>query len=159
MTTRDWAEYSSASDDEESIGQPEPMEIQTLDPQGGTRPDTRIYPIRFVDHKNTYGRLLYDIEGNPLKDIAGNILNVYTPAMKAAFDAKHLRFVHCTVEPTYAYFVTSDKQLTDFRKHRAKGATYKRLCHVYVDEDVDRNSHSYRSMFSTQFKPVPQKRG
>ena len=150
--TRDWAEYSSGDDDSvEGV-----QEVRVFDYSGGSRQVSRVYPVRFTDHQNIYARIVYDIEGNPLKDINGVYLNVYTSLMKAAFDSQHLRLIHCMKEPTYRFFVTSVQQLNDFYNHRQKGASYKRLCHVYVDEDVDRKSQTYLKRFSS-FSPSKPK--
>lgn len=139
--------YSSDSDDGVSVTDneafrpsfnKEPHELK-CDPQTVT-----LFPVRLRDKGNINASVLYDVEGRPLKDQqTGVLLNVYTKAMQDAFDRGALRLIHCLKEPSFRYFVTNDKQKELFQHYRKFGASHKLTYHVYVDEDVDRNSYEY----------------
>lgn len=155
MKNSSWG-YSSGSEDgseiyelEESVDVPQRL-------QSEYEAGTTLYPIKMRDRGSTYASVLYDVEGNPLKNMTGDFLNVRTSAMKSAFDEGSLRLIHCMKEPGYRYFVTSKSQEENFKIHRDVGATRKVTYHVYVDEDVDRNSWSYRNSF-VHSKPIKVK--
>lgn len=101
---------------------------------------------KIVDHGSLYSRVLYDVEGNPLVDPENHkYLNVYTKAMQDAFDNKNIRMIHQVMkEPTYHYFVTSQKQERDFKMYRH--TSKKQVYHVYVDED-SRDNYTYKQTF------------
>jgi hypothetical protein len=102
--------------------------------------------VRIVDRGSLYAKVLFDVEGNPLRDLdTGRYLNVHTKLMQDAFDQGHIRMVHQVMkEPTYHYFLTSDRQEKDFHKYRMR--TTKPVFHVYVDDD-SRDSDFYHSHF------------
>lgn len=143
-----WGGYSSGSDDEGASGYELEYGVHVAKHlQQDYEPGSTVYPVSFVDHGSTYANVLYDVEGNPLRNSQGEYLNVRTKSMKDAFANKTLHLIHCMKEPTYRYFTTSKEQLTEFKLQRDNGAPNKVTYHVYVDDDVDRGSYVYRQMF------------
>lgn len=97
-----------------------------------------------------YKKTLVDVDGNVLVDKQGKILNVFRPSMDEAFKVGDIRlFRNSTMANiTYRYYVTCREQLDRFWRERAYGSdSQKKLYHVYVDDDVDRMSSSYFSLF------------
>ena len=152
MIQGSWGGYSSGSDDATSIYEEEEEVVSTV--PGITKPGspTVTYPIKMLDHGSTYGKVLYDVEGNALKDQSGKYLNIWTTAMKDAFAEGKLRAIHNLKEPSYRYFVTSQKQQQRFQTHRDSGAPRKVLYHVYLDDDIDRTSVVFRNTFISKSK-------
>lgn len=78
-------------------------------------------------------------------------MNVFRSTLWEALDNKEVRiFRNSTMRNVcYRYFVTSDKQLKTFWEERQYGtdASPNKAFHVYVDEDVDRTSDEYRTLF------------
>jgi hypothetical protein len=104
-----------------------------------------------VDHKNLYSKILYDVEGNILTNPTGRLLNVFRAEMDEAFRVKQLRLYRNSSMSgmCYRYFVTSLEQRDRFLEERQFG-TYQgpnKAFHVYVDEDIDRQSAEYKSLF------------
>lgn len=158
MIDSNWAGYSSGSDDDECVAYKLKSPVSApSESKSDHNEGTVFYPIKMVDHKNTYANILYDVEGTPLKSPFGEYLNVKSKAMKTAIDNKALRVIHCLKEPSYWYFITSPTQLTTFRTHRDNGAPKTILYHVYVDDDVDRSSHEYKQLFVSRYKPKQDK--
>jgi hypothetical protein len=138
--TPNWGGYSSGSDD----GAPAQPTV-TANKQESS---TRLYPIKYQGHKSPYAKVLYDVEGNPLKSDRDVYLSVHRKEMKEAFDSNQLRFIHyMSSEPNYRYFVTSESQLQNFQKHRDHGAPSNKVYHVYLDEDANLHSPFYRRHF------------
>ena len=104
-----------------------------------------------IDHGSTYGTTLVDVDGNPLRGPDNKCLNVYTSALQEAFDSGRVRLIHCMKEPSYRYFVTSSGQDNYFKQNRSKAIGDKKLTfHVYVDEDIKRDSQTYTDTFVTK---------
>lgn len=111
-------------------------------------PGSVIYPIKLLDRGSTYQKILHDVEGNVLTSIDGSVkLNVYTKEMKESIENGDIRVIHCLIEPTYWYFVTSSSQLERFKTRRKCGAPRKYIYHVYADHDVDRTTAHYHKTF------------
>jgi len=104
-----------------------------------------------VDHRTCNSKILYDVEGNILTDKYGKLLNIFRPNMDEAFKSKDIRiFRNSTMNNLcYRYFVRNDSQLRQFYEERAWGTVDgpNKAFHVYVDEDVDRNSSEYKKLF------------
>jgi hypothetical protein len=151
-----WGGYSSGSEDSVIVREDNVTASKVTRDQVE---ETTVYPIRLKDCGSKYSRALVDVEGTPLVNDVGQALNVYTKAMKDAFDSGRLRLVHCMKEPTYAYFVTSDYQMRLFQKDRKRGILpHRQTYYVYVDEDIDRLSREYRENFIPFHKPHNQHR-
>lgn len=124
--------------------------------QATTTTETRsssdvLYRIHMVDHKDVFSKILYDVEGNILRTRAGRLINVFRPNMEEAMNEGQLT-VHrnsTMAGITYRYFTTSKEQMMKFIDERENG-TYTGpnvRYHVYVDDDVDRDTSDYRSLF------------
>lgn len=146
-----WGGYSSGSEDS--------FVCETRDAVPGlpkVEENTVLIPIKIRDCGSKYSRTLFDVEGNPLVNTAGNPLHVYTKLMQDEFDSGRLRLIHCMKEPTFAYFVTSDYQKDVFQRHRKVGALpYRKSYYVYVDDDIDKTSYEYKTRF-VPFTPRPK---
>jgi hypothetical protein len=98
-----------------------------------------------------YAKVLYDVEGNILTSRQGRLLNVFRPIMDEAFDKKEVRlYRNSTIaNVTYRYFVTSIEQRDRFLVDRQYGCEEgpNKGYHVYVDDDVDRSTNEYKSLF------------
>jgi hypothetical protein len=98
-----------------------------------------------------YAKILYDVEGNILTSRQGRLLNVFRPAMDEAFENKEIRLYRNSTmtNVTYRYFVTSIEQRDKFLWDRQLGCDQgpNKAYHVYVDDDVDRRSKEYKSLF------------
>lgn len=105
-------------------------------------------PIKLVNRGSRYATTLYDLDGNVLKDVSGNKLNVYTANMLVAFEEGKLRLIRKLSDPGYSYFVTSEEQLDRFEEEREMGTfRYNNIYHVYADEDVDWASPPAKQLF------------
>lgn len=110
-----------------------------------------LYRIHMVDHKDVFSKILYDVEGNILRTRAGRLINVFRANMEQSMNAGLLT-VHrnSTMSGiTYRYFTTSKEQMMKFIDERENG-TYTGpnvRYHVYVDDDVDRDTSDFRSLF------------
>lgn len=95
----------------------------------------QLFPIHLVYHGNLYSGTLYDVDGNILRNEAGEKLNVFKEQFKDLLEDKQIRFMHyLTKEPTYSYFVTSTEQLERFHVERAEGSYFSGISyHVYPD--------------------------
>jgi hypothetical protein len=137
--TPNWGGYSSGSEDGDT---------PTIGATATSNNYARRYPIKYQSHNSTYDKILYDVEGKPIINDGGVYLSVYRKEMKEAFDTQQLRLIHyMSSEPSYRYFVTSPAQLKAFQDHRDQGAPEKKIYHVYLDEDADRNSIFFRRHF------------
>jgi hypothetical protein len=91
------------------------------------------------------------VEGNILVDAGGHMVNVYRHTLDDALGKKEVRlFRNSTMKNLcYRYFVTSKYQLDKFAEERAWGSKDgpNKTYHVYVDEDVDRESQEYKFKF------------
>lgn len=97
-----------------------------------------------------YSKILYDVDGNILTNKQGRLLNVFRSIMDEAFETKEVRlYRNSTMSSlTYRYFITSAEQRDRFLWEREIGSeSPNKGYHVYVDEDVDRNSPEYKSYF------------
>lgn len=118
--------------------------------QSSTNHSEERYPIRLVNHKNQYAKILVDVDGNVLCDRNGTSLNVYKKEMDEAFLMKDIRLFRnsTTKNICYRYYTTSEDQKTRFWNERSYGSPSKgTLYHVYVDEDTNVNTEEYRSIF------------
>jgi len=104
-----------------------------------------------VDHKNMYCRILYDVEGKILVNHMGRILNAFRPEMDEAFANKEIRLIRNSTMDSicYRYYITSQEQWEKFIWERELGSDQgpNKSYHVYVDDDVDRSSKEYQSLF------------
>lgn len=98
-----------------------------------------------------YAKALYDVEGNILTNRTGRCLNVFRSIMDDAFQAKEIRLYRNSSMGNlcYRYFVTSIEQRDKFLWDREMGSEEgpNKAYHVYVDEDVDRETREYKSLF------------
>lgn len=98
-----------------------------------------------------YSKILYDVEGNILANQTGRLLNVFRKEMDEAFSNKSLKLYRNSTQKNvcYRYFITSNTQLRNFLEDRTYGSTEgpNKAYHVYVDEDTDRNTPEYKSLF------------
>lgn len=110
-----------------------------------------LYRIHMVDHKDVFSKILYDVEGNILRTRMGRLINVFRANMEQAMNDGFLT-VHrnsTMAGITYRYFTTSQEQMMKFIDERENG-TYTGpnvRYHVYVDDDVDRDTAEFRSLF------------
>lgn len=106
-----------------------------------------------MDHKTTYRKFLYDVDGNILTDKTGRLLNSYRENLKKAIERGEVRiFRNKTMsECCYRYFITSQEQLDKFYEDRDLGSNLgpNKKYHVYVDEDCDKNTTYYKANFSS----------
>lgn len=104
-----------------------------------------------MDHRNLYSKILYDVDGNILVNNQGRILNVFKAEMDDALKSKEVIFYRNATMANlcYRYFVTSIQQRDIFLEERAFGTPDgpNKGFHVYVDDDTDRTSSEYKSMF------------
>jgi hypothetical protein len=104
-----------------------------------------------VDHRTCNSKILYDVEGHILTDKYGKLLNIFRPNIDRAFQDKDVRlFRNSTMKNMcYRYFIRNETQLNQFQEERAWGTIEgpNKAFHVYVDEDVDRNSQEYKEFF------------
>lgn len=106
------------------------------------------HPVFLVDRGTVYSRHLYSVSGELLLSDSGKPMNVYTTELKEAFETGKVRLIHRLKEPSYRYFITSQKELKTFQHERDNGAPYLfKKYYVYVDQDVNKKSHEYRSHF------------
>jgi hypothetical protein len=98
-----------------------------------------------------YSKILYDIDGNILVNEQGRILNVFKPEMDDALKDRHVILYRNSSmgNVCYRYFVTSIEQRDNFLEERTFGTPDgpNKGFHVYVDDDVDRTSAEYKSIF------------
>lgn len=84
-------------------------------------------------------------------DGQGRMMNVYRHTLDDAMGKKEVRlFRNSTMAGLcYRYFVTSLKQLRTFQLEREYGTAEgpNKAFHVYVDEDIDKNSEQYKTYF------------
>lgn len=110
-------------------------------------------PIKLRNRGSRYARILYDLDGNVLKDKFGVNINVYTVNIRTAFEEGSLRLIRKLSDPGYSYFVTSEEQLQRFEEERDLGTSrYNNVYHVYADEDVDWDSPITKRLFVTEKK-------
>jgi hypothetical protein len=105
-----------------------------------------------VDHKTTYRKFLYDVDGNILTDKTHRLLNAYRENLQDAISKGDVRiFRNKTMSDyCYRYFITSQEQLDKFHEDRELGSDTgpNKKYHVYVDEDCDKTTPYYKSNFS-----------
>jgi hypothetical protein len=79
------------------------------------------------------------------------MINVYRREMDEAFKNNDIKLYRNSVMENicYRYFTTSRKQTVNFWYERKWGTTDgpNKAFHVYVDEDVDRNTREYKRLF------------
>lgn len=130
---------------------PESQTTESSNDSSSLSAKTRKWPIRLVDHRTMYAKILYDVEGNILTNRQGRLLNVFRSIMDDAFEAKELKLYRNSTmaNVTYRYFVTSIEQRDRFLWDRQLGSEEgpNKAYHVYVDEDVDRNNKEYKYLF------------
>lgn len=104
-----------------------------------------------MDHLSTHRKFLYDVDGNILVDKNHRVVNIYRNSFNEALEKKEVRiFRNKTMsELCYRYFITSQEQLDRFLEERRFGSNEgpNKKYHVYVDEDCDKNSPVYKSLF------------
>lgn len=98
-----------------------------------------------------YSKILYDVEGNILRNRQGRCLNVFRSIMDEAFANKEIRLYRNSTMKNicYRFYVTSIEQRDQFLWEREIGSAEgpNKAYHVYVDEDVDRETSEYKSLF------------
>ena len=142
---KNWGGYFSDSDSSVECGS---GTVPQQSKQEDQEEEAVRYRVKLVDHGSTYAKVLYDVDGEPIVDSSGQNLSVWKAALKDEFNKGRVRVFHCMKEPTYRYFVRYDAQTRRFREERDNGAVRRKVhYHVYVDEDVDRNSETYRNVF------------
>ena len=120
---------------------------------GSSSTSERSWPIRMVDHRNIYSRILYDVEGNILFDEQGHrLVNAFRENMDDMFTSGRLRLMRnsTTKDLCYRYFIRDENQLHRFLAARQYGTNEgpNVAFHVYVDDDVDASSPAYKSTFT-----------
>ena len=79
------------------------------------------------------------------------MMSIYRPKMKEAMTAHEIQIWRNKTMGalSYRYFVTSESQRREFLYERKWGTEEgpNKAFHVYVDEDVDRNSKEYKFRF------------
>lgn len=120
------------------------MSLSWLPPDGDHEEDTLptleaedgMHPARFVFHPSSYARHLYDVSGNLLVDKHGQLLTVWTPALRTEMEAKKLRCIHVPGRPGYRFFFRDERQAHLFRHARETGLTTSsnHSFHIYPDE-------------------------
>lgn len=120
---------------------------------GSSSTSERSWPIRMVDHRNIYSRILYDVEGNILFDEQGHrLVNAFRENMDDMFTSGRLRLMRnsTTKDLCYRYFIRDENQLHRFLAARQYGTNEgpNVAFHVYVDDDVDTSSPAYKSTFT-----------
>lgn len=109
--------------------------------------------VHFKDHVDTNAKYLYDVDGKILVDDNNKILNVYRDNLEVALRTGQVRIFRNSTHHNicYRYFVRNNDQLYNFWEERRYGSLDgpNKWFHVYVDEDVDRSTPEYKSMFTT----------
>lgn len=93
---------------------------------------------------------MYDVTGNVLRDRHGTPLNLKMWQMDEAFKNGDIRLCRnsTTKNICYRYFVTSDEQKKMFQYDRDNGSIFRNMIYsVYLDEDVDKTTFEYKSLF------------
>jgi hypothetical protein len=97
-----------------------------------------------------FARTLYDVDGNVLIDRHGTPLNLKRPEIDTAFENGDIRMIRnsTTKNICYRYFVTSEEQRRQFLFDRENGSLFcDHVYSVYLDEDVDKSTSEYKSLF------------
>ena len=144
MTVMDWANDASDYEDDASTNVSEDGGVYLVASPTSSKTSVEAavkvkhYPVMYNHHRSTYDRVLYDIDGNVLRDENGDLLNVYTVAFREALQRKTVRCIHvCMQRPGYRYFITSQSQQDRFMHERDKGFALSSApveYHVYDDE-------------------------
>jgi hypothetical protein len=93
------------------------------------------FRITYDKHTSTYASILYDVEGNVLRDEHNVPVNVFTVQMKTMLDTGDIICYHVPGRPGYRYFCTTKQQGELFRKARKYGhSSSDSPYHVYPDE-------------------------
>lgn len=93
------------------------------------------FRITYDKHSSTYATILYDVEGNVLRDEHNVPVNVFTVQMKTMLNNGDIICYHVPGRPGYRYFCTTKQQGELFRKARKYGHSSTDLpYHVYPDE-------------------------
>ena len=133
----------SWGDDDDSLpdSEPELVAVDTAPSDSETKSVSDIhsrgpkYRITYHKHSTTYAKILYDVEGNVLRDEHNIPVNVFTVQMKNMLDNGDIICYHVPGRPGYRYFCTYKKQGELFRRSRARGQSSSTLpFHVYPDE-------------------------
>ncbi len=95
-----------------------------------------LFPVRYLKHKTTYARVLYDVDGFPLLDEQGKSLNIFRHRMKELLEQKVITCMHDIYNrPGYRYFIRDKNQRDRFVRDRDRGYTTRRhTYHIYPDE-------------------------
>ncbi len=126
----------------------ESVETEETGPTTSEQESENSHPVYLVDRGSVYCRHLYSVSGELLLDDCGTPMNVYSKALKDAFETGRVRLIHRLKEPSYRYFITSNKELKTFQHERDNGAPYLfKKYFVYVDQDVNKKSYEYRTQF------------
>lgn len=123
--------------------------------------DPEVYPIYLKHMGSINARVLYDVNGCPLRDVDGNYINVWGKTMEDMFASGSIRLIH-NIRPGYRYFIQHKKQMDDFLYNRKYGAEVPNLTYcIYEDEDIDktpRKDHSKVVFLSSKKQYKPRKR-
>lgn len=106
-----------------------------------------IYKITLMCKKSIYAHQLMDVEGNVLRNEAGQVLNVYKHEFADYLKEGKVRFIHA-VSPGFAYFITSRAQLNRFLYDRKYGGECMGVKYfIYADDDmawIDTNTYTFQ---------------
>lgn len=104
-----------------------------------------------VDHHSTHSKILYDVDGKILATDEGQLINIYHPQFLAYLTSKKIRLWRNKTmgNVCYRYFTRHVKQKEQFVHERKYGTIHgpNRFYHVYVDDDVERDSKEYKIYF------------
>ena len=121
--------------------------------------DPEVYPIYLKSMGSTRSEVLYDVDGNQLRDANGDFINIWRGSMADMFTAGTLRLIH-NISPGYRYFITKKSQMENFLFNRKYGAEKPNLTYcIYEDEDIDktpRKNHKVVYLSSVR-KKLPKK--
>lgn len=120
--------------------------------------DPEIYPV-FLKHMGSiHARVLYDIDGNRLRDVDGEYINVWDKRLETMFDSGAIRLVH-NISPGYRYFIQQRKQMDDFLYNRKYGSDVPNLTYcIYEDDDIDKSPRADHKVVYLSSKKQPKLR-
>lgn len=104
--------------------------------------DQEVFPVYLKNMGSTNGNILYDVDGDIIKDDEGKTLNVRSKGLLGMFESGKLRLIR-NMLPGYRYFIKNSQQMENFMFNRKYGAEHPNFTYcIYEDEDIDK---SYRS--------------
>lgn len=109
-------------------------------------------PIKLINKGTIYGKILVDVDGCVLHDKDGNLLTLYSRALRTAMEEGKIRCIHA-LYPGYRYFVRSQWQYDRFVQDREFGVEDPNRCYcIYTDDDfsVDLTPNSHKVVYKHQ---------